>query len=574
MKNDFDIFLGRERAKHSSKHSLTSLIAEVLVACFTVTVIWRMFPHGPLLAWLAATIIVSAFSFWTQKILTPEKPYYTPTRWRWTITSISTLTGFAWGMLPVLFFAEDNITYLVLIVALYTGYISGAQAVTFTFQPSFIGFTLGITIPFAGRMFYQGGELYNAIGGLSIFYIVMLIYVSKNTNKLFLESARAEYEHTLLVKDLAREKVATEKAMAAKDRFLASASHDLRQPLNAISLFVDALRPLQTKELGNEIVDKIRQSLKGLNGMLHSLLDISRLDADVVENLPRHISLNTLVSQLCDEYRGKAPHLDINCHIEQETIVLADPTILYRIVRNLIDNAVKYTPQGQINIHAQALGQYRLHLSVQDTGVGIPADKITTIFDEFEQLNNPERNREKGLGLGLAIVKRLCKIAGINIKVESTVGEGTIATLKLSTGSRHASLHEPMISNIDLNGKLALVVDDEPDILIGMRHLLSGWGCKVITCESLAQALEELSDQPRRPDFIISDLRLRGNEQGTDVIDAIRHEYNKDIPAVIVTGDTAPDRVANMQDSGLTVIYKPMEPDELKTQLGLLLKQY
>jgi len=573
LKNDdFDTYLAHERAKHAHEHALISFLSEVGVACLTVGLIWRMFSHTALLVWLGGAVAVSVLALWTHKTLIPTNLSYTPTKWRWATTITSMLVGLIWGIVSVLFFAPDNSTYLVFMLAIYTGYISGAQAVTFTFQPSFIGFTLGISTPFIGRMFYEGGELYTSVGVLCVFYISTLIYVSNNTNKLFIKSVRAQYKNDRLVNDLAKEKLMTEQAMAAKDRFLASASHDLRQPLNAISLFVDALHPLQTKKLGNEIVDKIRQSLKGLNGMLHSLLDISRLDAEAVKNEPKHISLNTLIMQLCDEYQEKAAHLRISCHIAPDTIVLADPTILYRIIRNLIDNAVKYTPQGEITIRSKISSPHVLNLCIEDTGVGIPSDKISTIFDEFEQLNNPERNRKKGLGLGLAIVKRLCKIAGIDISVESTVGKGTAVFLRLNTVSPLAGLQEPEIPLTNLNGRHVVVIDDEVDILIGMQHLLSNWGCKVTISESPTQALELLNNQTQVPDLIISDLRLRKNEQGTDLIDAIRHEYNKEIPAILVTGDTAPKRITQIKDSGLTVLYKPIEPDELKLQIGLLLK--
>jgi CheY-like chemotaxis protein/two-component sensor histidine kinase len=371
--------------------------------------------------------------------------------------------------------------------------------------------------------------------------------------------------------ELAREKEAVEQAVAAKDRFLASASHDLRQPLNAISLFAVALRPLQTKPLGNEIVDKILLSLKGLNGMLHSLLDISRLDANVVENQPKHIALQTLVNQLCDEYQEKAPHLTISCHIEQQITVFVDPTILYRVVRNLIDNAVKYTTRGEVKIDANLVGDDIVELVISDSGIGIPEDKITTVFDEFEQLNNPERNREKGLGLGLAIVRRLCSIAEIEIELRSTLGQGTVVTIKLETVQQGESVKADSPVSVELGGKLALVIDDEHDILFGMQELLTGWGCDVIVSDSLDEAIDKLSQHGSVPDFIISDLRLRAGEQGDDAIDAIREEFNVDIPAIVVTGDTAPNQVAALKESGLAVLYKPIDPSDLKEQLDMLI---
>jgi CheY-like chemotaxis protein/anti-sigma regulatory factor (Ser/Thr protein kinase) len=305
--------------------------------------------------------------------------------------------------------------------------------------------------------------------------------------------------------------------------------------------------------------------------MLHSLLDISRLDADVIENQPKHIALQTLVDQLCDEYQEKAPHLNIICDIEQQITVFVDPTILYRVVRNLIDNAVKYTSQGEIKIVANVVADDMVELIISDTGIGIPEDKITTVFGEFEQLNNPERNREKGLGLGLAIVRRLCSIAAIEIELNSRLGEGTVVTIQLATAQQQKIVKPTLPASVELRGKLALVIDEEHDILFGMQKLLSGWGCDVIVSDSLQQAIDRLSQHGGVPDFIVSDLRLRESQRGDDAIDAIREEFNLDIPAIVVTGDTAPHRVAALKESGLAVLYKPIEPRDLKEQLDLLL---
>lgn len=573
MSDDFNTYLGHGRTKHFSEHAVVTLFSELLHACLTVVLIWDIFSHKGLLAWLTVSVVNSLLSFTVRKRLTVSNPIYSISLWN-VVTGINSfLAGFIWGMVPVLFFVTDNIIYLAFIIALYTGYVSGGLAVSFSYHLNFAIFSIGLTIPFAGRMFYQGGDPYTVIGGLSIFYVLALIYVSKNSSDLYLASAKIQYNNAELVAELAREKEAVEQAVAAKDRFLASASHDLRQPLNAIGLFADALRPLQTKPLGNEIVGKIRQSLKALNGMLHGLLDISRLDAAVIENQPKPISLQTLVDHLCSEYKEKAPHLDIEYQVDQQVIVFLDANILYRVVHNLMDNAVKYTQEGGVNVVAKKMHEDTVELTISDSGIGIPEDKFATIFDEFEQLNNPERDREKGLGLGLAIVRRLCSIAEIKIDLSSKLGKGTVVSLELPTTLNQEVSNATSFAPVELGGKFALVIDDEKDILFGMQQLLTDWGCDVITSESLQQTMENLGKTNKVPDFIISDLRLRDNERGDQVIGAIREEFNKHIPAIVVTGDTAPDRVAALTESGLTVLYKPVDSGELREELGILLSQ-
>ncbi|RBP53781.1 ATP-binding response regulator [Arenicella xantha] len=564
MQNDFNLYLAEERAKNTAEHATVSFLSEVGQAVLTVGLIWKIFPAKQLLLWLVASVVISSIAFRFHKTMTPSMPQFSPQRWQRAVTGSSFCVGFIWGMIPVLFFAPGDITYLAFILALYTGYVSGALAVTFTHQPSFISFTLGITLPFAGRMFYEADVLYSTIGALAIFYVSMLIYVSKNMNSLFIRSTQSQYNNARLLRELAREKEAVEQAVASKDRFLASASHDLRQPLNAISLFVDALGPVQTKPLGHEILDKIRTSLKGLNGMLHSLLDISRLDAKAIDIIPKHVSLTTLVAQLCDEYAAKAGRIEIHNQIDEEIIVFVDPTVLYRVVRNLIDNAVKYTNEGSVTLSASKLDDH-ISLCIEDTGIGIPSEKIDSVFDEFEQLNNPERNREKGLGLGLAIVKRLCNIAKIGISLHSEYGHGTTVTLKIRSGLGVNIEGDLAIKENDLSGQLVVVIDDEQAILDGMQLVLSSWNCDVIIGESFESVNQLLTQQNKMPDLIISDLRLKDKARGTDVIEAIREEYNSDIPAILVTGDTAPENISEVRASGLSVIYKPVDLHELQT---------
>jgi len=568
--NNFDSYLANERARHTGEHALSSLISELSVLLLTTTLMWNIFDSLKLLLWLFISILISLTAFWAHVNLQPEKLHYSVARW--TIASISTsfLVGFSWAMMPVLFFAYDNVWYISIMVAIYTGYVSGALAVSVTFMPGLLAFVLGITIPFAGAMFFRQGDLYLAIGGLSIFYVTAILYVSQGSSKLFVESIRRQYENENLLAELAREKDAVEQAVTAKDRFLASASHDLRQPLNAIRLFVEALEPIQKEPLGNQIVDKLRQSLKALNGMLHSLLDISRLDAKVIDNEPKHLNLSTLVAQLCDEYQEKAPHLEIGSDIETNITVYADTNILHRIIRNLVDNAVKYTPAGRVNVNAHPQGQNKFLLTIEDTGIGIPKDKLTLVFDEYEQLGNRERNREKGLGLGLSIVRRLCSIAEIDIELSSELGVGTKVTLTLLQGSLQQHERIEIMPDSSIAGKLVLVIDDEPDILVAMQHLLSSWSCNVIAADSTKDALEKLSEQSHVPDFIVSDLRLRDGEEGDELIAVVRNQYKQDIPAILVTGDTAPKRITRINESGLSVIYKPLEPDDLFRELTRL----
>ncbi len=573
MKSDFNLYLYKERAKNSSDHALVRLISHIGHASITIFLIWKLVPHDSLIIWYLGSLLLSTVFFFLQKSLSPSKSFYSKKKWAITNITGAFATSFYWGLAPALFFISDNTLFIVFIVALYAGYISGALAVNSSYKYSFIAFAVGISIPFITRLLYEGGSLNNTIAGLCVFYILMLTHVSHNMHKQFIKSVENQYNNEILIKELAGKKTIIEKAITSKDKFFASASHDLRQPLNAISLFTDALKPLQSTEKGNEILAKIRQSLNGINGMLHALLDISRLDADNIENKPQHVAVKQILDQLHEEYRHNRKKLTIQAVSSIHTTAYVDPILLYRILNNLLDNAVKYTNSGQITITSKDMSNDSIQVTVEDTGIGIAEDKISTIFEEFQQLNNPERDREKGLGLGLSIVKRICEIADIELDMQSQIGIGTQVYLTLQRG---AALAETQIeknqphNNLLLKDKFILVIDDEKHILDGMNYLLSSYGCEVITAESAQLALEKLLQQPKIPDLIISDLRLRNELTGIQAIDAIRDEYNIEIPALLVTGDTSSDLISKSHADQYDTLYKPIDPDDLKLKIQSL----
>ena len=574
MNAEFEYYLAVARAKSCTEQAVVSFFSRVIVGLVTTASIWSMFPPVPLLGWLAVNILVAFFALRMHQIFAPSSSSEFNIR-KWNIvSSVSTFSAaFSWGIVTVLFFAPDNIFYLAIMLAFYTGYVAGAFTINHAHNPTFLLACAGITIPFAGRMFYQGTGEYVFLGYLSIFFVSSLGYISRNMHKLFIVSTRNEFDNIKLLEQIEKEKETAIQAVATKDRFLAAASHDLRQPLNAISLFADALRPLQTKPLGHEIVDKVQLSLKGLNEMLHSLLNISKLDSNATENQPEHISLYSVVEELVIEYRSKANHLDLSNHVDVEITVFCDPTILYRVIRNLLDNAVKYTERGEVVISCEHNTEIcRVH--IRDSGVGIPRDQIASVFDEFHQLNNSERDREKGLGLGLAIVKRLCDLASIDIKLESTLGIGTTVTLSLATGISMATNDAGGAQVPTFNGHLIVIIDDEKDIRFAMQLILSAQQAEVVVAESLQHALIELTTKTRAPSLIISDFRLRNRATGVEAIEAIREEYNRDIPAIIITGDTSSGQISEMRESANLVLYKPVDTTELLCDAAKLIDDH
>jgi len=249
----------------------------------------------------------------------------------------------------------------------------------------------------------------------------------------------------------------------------------------------------------------------------------------------------------------------------------ADVVLLERILRNVISNAVRYTDHGRILVGCRR--EKRLWIEIHDTGCGIPVEEQERVFDEFYQVKNPERDRAKGIGLGLAIVKRLAKVLDCSIELRSKPGKGTVFRLGVPVLKVPPAL--PVRSSkrepIARKRGLILVVDDEIAIQEGMRSLLSSWGHDVLAAGSGAGMIEQISKCPFRADLIICDYRLRDGENGIDVIRQLQSEYNEEIPAILITGDTAPDRLAEAMASGLDILHKPVSNLKLHTTVMSLM---
>lgn len=565
----FKKFLYAERSLALAGNRNVSLLAEFGVVLATVLVLLRSFDWQPVVVWALIAELASLYSWYTHRNAGKQRESKTKTRDLNYMVLGTWLVATLWGLVPVFFFDREDIILVIFMVCLYAGYVSGALAVTIAYSRSFIAFALGITVPFIGRLLYEGDDLCTMIALLMVFYTSMLTYVSMNLQSLFVSNARSSYENEELILQLRHEKLVAENATQAKSKFLASASHDLRQPIHAANLFLDILKPLQTEPKNRQILDKVTQSMQGLNKMLHGLLDISRLDAGTVENEPQDVSLNKIINPLIEEQRAGLTDVKIQNFLGNEFSVHADPVIVERIVRNLLDNAVKYTKRGNIKMSASEAGD-KVLLTIRDSGIGIPNDKLSSIFDEFTQLNNPERNRQKGLGLGLAIVKRLCTLAQFDISIISEEGHGTTVELLLPSGNGNEQT-APDHSEKNLFGLRILVIDDEADIREGMQTLLEQWGCQVLVAEDKATADKLLADNDFTPKVLIADFRLRNDESGLDAIDQYRKHFGEGLITILITGDTAPERVYEASKSGAKVIYKPLDGATLRSSIQKLL---
>ncbi len=567
-------YIKAEQAKALQENLILVLVGTMGVVAVTTWVFWSVAPKAQLLAWLILACIIniarwlSCRNFRADLDVSREQiqtRLNSQVFWGF-------IVGLHWGLIPLFFLTNEVTIYTLFVTSVYTGFVSSAMSTDTAYFPSFFSFALPSSILFVARALYEGGTLYLALAVLVAFFLVMLSYLSLNAQSFFKKSQAVNHQNMRLMQELRVQKETAEQATVAKDQFLAAASHDLRQPLNAIGLFIDVLGSVDMEQKGRQVVRKIQQSLTGLNEMLHGMLDISRLDSSVVENNPTSINLSQIVSTIAAEYQTKANSkgLTFNLDVPLNTVVFADTILLQRVVRNILDNAVKYTFEGSVSLSANRQDGH-VELLIADTGVGIPAEHQSNVFEEFHQLSNPERNRTKGLGLGLAIVKRLCQLMDVGLSLHSEIGSGTLMRLWLKSGERSTRVKRTVDSRTNWDGLEVTVIDDETDILAGMHDLLTYWGCKVTVGESYNEALAALSERNNVPNLIIADFRLRDHATGLDAIDLLREEYNKYIPAILITGDTSPDKVRQATDADLEVLYKPISVDDLRRCMTSLL---
>jgi two-component system, sensor histidine kinase len=418
---------------------------------------------------------------------------------------------------------------------------------------------------------------------LNILLCVVLILVAADGDQLLLRSVIIRHERDQLVRDLEQRNADVRGAMAsaeqsahARARVLAAASHDLRQPLHALSVYSAVLAARPAPETLGELSQNIDQIVRSLGSLLNGLLDLSRLSAGYYVPEQHSLSLERLVADVCSEYERPTAQKGLTLLSSLTPVrMIGDALAISRILRNLIDNAIKYTDNGHVQVAMRLDGhddQSVAVLSVSDTGKGIPADEQLRIFEEFYQLDNPGRDRTRGVGLGLAIVQRLCELIGATVAVESVVGRGTCFRISMPVTLAPTSVDEAvptMAATESFLGKRVYVIDDELDIRKSMRALLGVWGIDVMTAEAAASA-DRLFERHGAPDLMIVDLRLGEGEHGAHLADRLKQAYGP-FPVLIITGETSSEALREAKERGYTLLRKPIAAEVLQLAIGAAL---
>ena len=362
-------------------------------------------------------------------------------------------------------------------------------------------------------------------------------------------------------------------ANAAKARFFAAASHDLRQPVQTLFLFTHALGERLRDHPAQALVSTMQQALEGLKTLIDTLLDISRLDSGALVAEPADFPAVTLMQRLSAAYAPRMAAKGLKFRMVGSPLwVRSDSVLLGRILGNLLDNALKYTEQGGVLLSCRRRGN-AARIEVWDTGSGIAPEDQAAIFDEFVQVGPARHDRSQGLGLGLSIVQRLAALLGHELSLRSVPGRGSVfsVTVPLAAESVESVRPPPLLVAADKGGPpLAVMLDDDATILAALGMLLEEWGFETIGAATPDEVLAQIAQRRRRPDVIVADYYLPGGRTGTDAIRQIRAYCNAPVPSIVLTGDTGPERALEVGRIGSHLLQKPVMPDMLQDMVHRL----
>lgn len=537
-----------------------------------------------IVAWLIPMITMIIMRISVQKKLALDKEISVEERMKSAII-LSAASGIVHAS-SLIFFADFTIAERSIQTMILFGLVNGSISTNTGYRPLFLAYSLPIVISMSlawGLSDFAGDSKLIAY---SVVILNMLYFGAMCTNanshfRLFRESYKIREQQNDLNRTLAdkntdldfalNEAITARKeadvANKSKTRFLASASHDLRQPTHALSLLAGVLTRQQLDKKSMSIALDIHQASQNLQALMTGLLDISKLDAGLMVPRIETIDLSWLITRVCNEFEAQADDKGLSLMFRsnyRSASTRSDPQLTERILRNLVSNAVKYTDKGQVEVVLdQRDGQWLV--SIIDSGCGIAPQERERIFEEFYQVGNAHRDSANGLGLGLAIVKRLSDTLGLSLDYESEIGKGSHFSFLLPILDHEANHHREKIKNNNLEDIHILCIDDEKDIRRAMSLVFELMKCSFDLVEGIDEAIEVAKS--RRPDIVLSDYRLIGKRNGVDTIQAIRKIY-PDIPALLVTGDTSPERLKLANEAGIEMLHKPLTMEKLVHAVG------
>ncbi|HVE52733.1 MAG TPA: hybrid sensor histidine kinase/response regulator, partial [Ramlibacter sp.] len=477
------------------------------------------------------------------------------------------LLGAMWGLAPWMLDPHGDVAYLTLSALFVVGAVAIGSMIVTTHRQAISAFSIPAGIGMVTACASFGGPVGWLIASCGALFVLVTLGWAFQQADLLQDSLVVRFEKEDLARRLAHQVDLFEAANREKTRFFAAASHDLRQPMHAISLFISSLERARLGEGEAQTVAQLSNSVQALAHSLDTMLDVSRLDAGAVQPVIEPVPVHELFLSLQNTFAGRAQEKGLHLRLRApgRLAVLSDRLLLERLLANLVDNAIKYTQAGGVLVAARtgaSRDPAQVCFEIVDTGVGLPQEQQQRVFDEFYQVGNPQRDRRMGLGIGLSIVRRLSELLGHPVALRSTAGRGTRFTVRVpravvpALAPAAAVRPDPKPAPPpDKLPKHVLVVDDEIDSRQAMASWLASHGCLVSTAGSLPQAEDVLRREAVH--VVIADFRLPGERSGLDFLVALRAQAPQ-IRTLLVTGETAPHRISAIRASGVPCLYKPV----------------
>ncbi len=560
-------------AQRLRSNDLSLTVGNFVLALLVAASLHKAAPPGWTACWLGLQFVNLAFHLWLglRWLRSPLTVTNAPL-WLLRVTRTSAINGLLWLLAVQIFWPGGSEAQRLLLWAWMIGISATALHSLHAYLPAYVAIVgpalLGLVLAVL---------LHGAIDGWAILAVLLLgatmsFHFAASLQRLLWDSLRQTHQLARLSESLRLEKDLAVKLSQSRSRFLAAASHDLRQPVHALSLFVGALKQNPSKAKAEQILQHVSSAVDAMGAMFNALLDISKLDAEQLQPQWQTVDLRPLLTRMAAEHglQAQAKELRFVCDLPLEPARLAvrsDPALLERVLRNLLSNALRYTEQGGVLLRARRR-HGRIELLVADSGVGIARARRTEVFDEFVQLHSSGQ----GLGLGLAIVQRLSGLLRLGLRLRSRPGRGSVFTLLLEPQDEaQAAAAGPALQR-QLQGETVIVLDASAEIRLAMSTLLSAWGLGVISAANVTELMPELMDVSAAPRLLLCDYRLRGGETGSGAIARLRELFNSDIPALLLSADTGPERGREALDQGLTLLHKPLTQAQLRAAVSQALR--
>jgi signal transduction histidine kinase len=493
------------------------------------------------------------------------------------VTRYMVVTGIAWGLAPWMVMPFDDGLYKGLMAAFILGVISTAGAVYASHRRTIAAVHVPAAIGLVSALVWSGGWLDWLLAIATVGYIATSRRLNFKQAELLADALAARFENEDLARKLASQVELVEEANREKSRFFASASHDLRQPLHAITLFTSVLQRSALPERDGQTVARLSHSVRMLGESLDTMLDVSRLDAGAVQPRTQAMPVHELFLSLHNTFSARAQEKGLQLRVRAPggLVVMSDPLLLERLLGNLVDNAIKYTQAGGVVVAARP-GEPRglagqVVIEIVDTGVGIAPRYQRLVFDEFYQVDNPQRDRARGLGIGLSIVRRLSELLDHPVTLQSRPGRGTRFGVRVPSARRPDELRgrpgAPAEPGLDLQRlpRHVLVLDDEQDSREALVSLLQAHGCRVHAAADVEDAERVLARHEVQA--VVADFRLPGERNGLEFLLALRGSQPQ-LQGLLVTGETLPARIAAIKASGVPCLHKPVRAEQLLAALA------